>query len=135
MLIYSDGERANMTSSSFDPNIQWDTLGFSATPLQGRSGILVVAQFKTQKQDQKGPDEYRVNFELNRHHGLVCHDTELLLTAAGEDGPRWRYSGRRDLVVAVKDRFLTTQLYAHVAGQLGWVPDSSVWLDHAPLDP
>ncbi len=124
-----------MASSGLNPNIQWDTLEFSATPLQGRSGILVVAQFKTQKQDQKGSDEYRINFEINRHHGLVSHDTEVLVTAAGGDGPRWRYSGRRDLVVAVKERFLTTQLYSHMARQLGWVPDPSVQLNHAPLEP
>jgi hypothetical protein len=124
-----------MTEPGTPPIILWDTLTLSATLLQGRSGILVVAQFKTHKQDQKGPDEYRVNFELNRHHGLVSHDTELLVTAAGEDGPRWRYSGRRDLVVAVKDRFLTTQLYSHMARQLGWVPDPSVPLNHAPLEP
>jgi hypothetical protein len=104
-----------MTHSGSSPNIQWDTLEFSATPLQGRSGILVVSQFKTQKQDQKGSDEYRVNFELNRQHGLVSHDTELLVTAADGDGSRWRYSGRRDLVVAVKDRFLSTELYSHLA--------------------
>ena len=125
-----------MASSGLNPNIQWDTLEFSATPLQGRSGILVVAQFKTHKQDQKGSDAYRVNFELNRHHGLVSHDTEVLVTAAGGgDGARWRYSGRRDLVVAAKDRFLATQLYSHMARQLGWVPDPSVQLNHAPLEP
>ena len=124
-----------MTHSGSSPNIQWDTLEFSATPLQGRSGILVVSQFKTQKQDQKGSDEYRVNFELNRQHGLVCHDTELMVTTTGDDGPRWRYSGRRDLVVAVKDRFLTTQLYSHMARQLGWIPDTSVRLNQAPLEP
>ena len=124
-----------MASSGLNPNIQWDTLDLSATPLHGRSGILVVAQFKIQKQDRKGSDQYRINFEINRHHGLVSHDTEVLFTAAGGDGPRWRYSGRRDLVVAVKDRFLTTQLYSHMARQLGWTPDTSVRLNHAPLEP
>ena len=124
-----------MEASESNPNIQWDSLDLSATPLHGRSGILVVAQFKIQKQDQKGPDEYRVNFELNRHHGLVSYDTEVLVTAAGESGARWRYSGRRDLVVAVKDHFLTTQLYSHIGRQLGWFPDPSVQLNHAPLEP
>ena len=124
-----------MTSSGLNPDIQWDTLDLSATPLHGRSGILVLAKFKTQKRDQRGSDEYRVSFEINRHHGLVSHDTEVLVTAAGEDGPRWRYSGRRELVVAVKERFLTTQLYSHMARQLGWIPDPSVRMNHAPLDP
>jgi hypothetical protein len=124
-----------MTEPGTPPIILWDTLTLSATLLQGRSGILVVAQFKTQKQDQKGSDAYRINFELNRQHGLVSHDTEVLVTAAGGDSTRWRYSGRRDLVVAVKDRFLTTQLYSHMARQLGWVPDTSVPLNQAPLEP
>jgi len=35
----------------------------------------------------------------------------------------------------VKERFLTTQLYTHMAGQLGWVLSSSVELVDAPLDP
>jgi hypothetical protein len=84
---------------------------------------------------QKGAGQYRINFEINRHHGLVSHDTEVLVPAARADGPLWRYSGRRDILVAVKDRFLTTQLYAHMARQLGWMPASSVELIHAPLDP
>src|SRR5215207_9631296 len=103
------------------PIILWDTLKLSAEPLRGRSDILVVADVKVQERGQKRPDEYRINFELNRHHGLVAYDTEVLVSTAGTDGPRWRYSGRRDLVVAIKDRFLKTQLYSHVAGQLGWV--------------
>ncbi len=115
------------------PNILWDTLKLSAEPLRGRSGILVVALVKVQTEGQKASDEYRINFELNRQHGLVSHDTEVMV-AAGADGPHWRYSGRRDIVVAVKDRFLTTQLYAHVAGQLGWIPNSTMQLTHAPLD-
>jgi hypothetical protein len=84
---------------------------------------------------QKGSDDYRVSFDINRYHGLVAHDTEVRVSAAGEDGSRWRYSGRRDIVVAVKDRFLTTQLYSHMARQLGWIPDPSVRLNHAPLEP
>jgi hypothetical protein len=115
-------------------NILWDTLKLSAEPLRGRGGILAVAQVRVQETGQKGSDEYRINFELNRHHGLVSHDTEVMLPASA-DGSCWRYSGRRDLVVAVKDRFLKTQLYTHVAGQLGWVPNPDVELVRAPLDP
>lgn len=115
--------------------ILWDTLKLSAEPLRGPSDILVVAQMKVQKSGQKGSDEYRINFELNRHHGLVSQDTEVLISAEETDGPNWRYSGRRDLVLAVKDRFLTTQLYSHIAGQLGWVLDPRVDLIQAPLDP
>jgi hypothetical protein len=124
-----------MTELGTPPIILWDTLTLSATPLLGRSGILVTAHVQVRKQGQTGPDEYRINFELNRHHGLVSHDTEVLVTAAGGDSPRWRYSGQRDLVVAVKERFLATQLYSHMARQLGWVPDRSVQLNHAPLEP
>ena len=69
-------------------NIHWDRLKLSARPLLGRSDILVVAQLKVQ--GQKRSDEYRINFELNRHHGLVSYDTEILVSAAGADGPRWR---------------------------------------------
>ena len=115
--------------------ILWDTLKLSADPLRGRGDILVVADVKVQKTGQEGPDQYRINFELNRHHGLVSHDTEVWVWPTGGDVPQWRYSGRRDLVVAVKDHFLTTQLYAHVAGQLGWVPNSSVEAVNAPLGP
>jgi len=114
-------------------NIHWDRLKLSARPLLGRSDILVVAQMKVQ--GPKGSDEYRINFELNRHHGLVSYDTEMMVSAPGEDGLRWRYSGRRDLVVAVKDHFLKTQLYAHTAGQLGWIINPSVELVDAPLEP
>jgi hypothetical protein len=124
-----------MTEPGISPIILWDTLTLSATPLHGRSGILVTAHVQVRRQGQTGPDEYRINFEINRHHGLVSRDTEVLVTAAGGDGPRWRYSGWRDPVVAVKDRFLATQLYSHVARQLGWFPDSSVQLNHAPLEP
>jgi hypothetical protein len=115
--------------------ILWDTLKLSADPLRGRGDILVVAQVRVRERDQKDADQYRINFELNRHHGLVSHDTEVWAWPTGGDVPRWRYSGRRDLVVAVKDRFLETQLYAHVAGQLGWVPTPSVEPVNAPLDP
>jgi hypothetical protein len=115
--------------------ILWDTLKLSADPLRGRGDILVVAQVRVRERDQKDADQYRINFELNRHHGLVSHDTEVWAWPTGGDVPRWRYSGRRDLVVAVKDRFLETQLYAHVAGQLGWVPNPSVEPVNAPLDP
>jgi hypothetical protein len=115
--------------------ILWDSLKLSANPLRGRGDILVVAQVRVRERDQKDADQYRINFELNRHHGLVSHDTEVWAWPTGGDVPRWRYSGRRDLVVAVKDRFLETQLYAHVAGQLGWVPNPSVEPVNAPLDP
>jgi hypothetical protein len=124
-----------MTESVTASNIQWDTLKLSAEPLRSRSDILVVAQVQVRQRDQKGADQYRINFELNRYQGLVSHDTEMLLSGAGEDGPRWRYSGRRDLVVAVKDHFLRTQLYTHVAGQLGWIIKPSIELVDAPLDP
>jgi hypothetical protein len=114
--------------------ILWDTLKLSAEPLRGRSDILVVADVKVQERGRKRADEYRINFEINRHHGLVSYDTEVM-ESAGVDGPHWRYSGRRDLVVAVKDRFLKTQLYTHVAGQLGWIINPRVELVNAPLDP
>jgi hypothetical protein len=115
--------------------ILWDTLELSAEPLWGRSGIRVTAQLKVRNSDQEAADEYRINFELNRHHGLVSHDTEMRVKAPPADGPLWRYSGRRDIVVAVKDHFLKTQLYAHAARQLGWVLNPSVELVNAPLDP
>jgi hypothetical protein len=115
--------------------ILWDTLKLSAEPLRGRSNILVLAQVKVRKAGQQGSDTYRISFEINRHHGLVSHDVEVWVWPTGGDVPLWRYSGRRDIVVAVKDRFLTTQLYAQVAGQLGWIPDAPVRLTHAPLDP
>ncbi len=124
-----------MVKSGPSSIILWDTLKLSAEPLRGRSDVLVVAQVKVREAGRKGDDEYRINFELNRHHGIVSHDTEVLVSNAGVDGPLWRYSGRRDILVAIKDRFLATQLYAHVAGQLGWLPNSSVELVHAPLDP
>jgi hypothetical protein len=63
--------------------ILWDTLKISAEPLRGRSDILVVAQVRVREQGQKGADQYRVNFELNRHHGLVSQDTEVLASTAG----------------------------------------------------
>jgi hypothetical protein len=116
------------------PIILWDTLKLSAELLPSRSDILVVADVKVQERGQTRSDEYRINFELNRHHGLVSNDTEVM-ESAGADGPHWRYSGRRDILVAVKERFLTTQLYTHMAGQLGWVLNSSVELVDAPLDP
>lgn len=115
--------------------ILWDTLKLTAEPLRGRSDILVVAQVRVREREQKSASQYRINFELNRHHGLVSQDTEVQVSAPGEDSPLWRYSGRRDLVVAVRDRFLTTQLYSHIAGQLGWVLDPRVDLIQAPLDP
>lgn len=115
--------------------ILWDSLKLSAEPLRGRSGILVVAQVRVRTSAQNGSDEYRINFELNRYHGLVSQDTEVLIPTAGRDGPLWRYSGRRDIVLAIRDRFLTTQLYAHVAGQLGWLPAPDVPQAYPPLDP
>ena len=123
-----------MTEPETSPIILWNTLKLSAEPLRGRCDILVVADVKVQERGRKRSDEYRINFELNRHHGLVSNDTEVM-ESAGADGPHWRYSGRRDLVVAVKDRFLKTQLYTHVAGQLGWTHNASVELVDAPLDP
>ena len=115
--------------------ILWDTLELSAEPLRGRSGILVTAHVKVRNSGQKAADEYRINFEINRLLGLVSHDTELRVMPPPAEGPLWRYSGRRDVVVAVKNHFLMTQLYSHVAGQLGWIPDAPVRLTHEPLDP
>jgi hypothetical protein len=123
-----------MPKPGMSPIVLWDTLKLSAEPMRSRSDVLVVAQVKVQKRGQKRSDEYRINFELNRHHGLVSDNTEVM-EPAGADGPRWRYSGRRDLVVAAKNRFLKTQLYTHVAGQLGWTHNPSVELVNAPLDP
>jgi hypothetical protein len=124
-----------MADTGTNPSILWDTLKLSAKPLRGRCDILVTAHVKVGKSEQKSCDEYRVNFELNSHHGLVSYDTEVLVPSAEADTLRWRYSGRRDIVVAVKNRFLTTQLYAHVAGQLGWMPSPRPSLLQAPLDP
>lgn len=123
-----------MADTRTSPVILWDTLKLSAQPLRARCDILVVADLKVQESGQKGPNEYRINFELNRHHGLVSVDTEVM-ESAGTDGPHWRYSGRRDLVLAVKKHFLETHLYTHVAGQLGWIQNSSTEFVGAPLDP
>jgi hypothetical protein len=123
-----------MTEPGTASNIEWDTLKLSAEPLASRSDILVVAEVKVQEPAQKRPNEYRINFELNRHHGLVSYDTEVMVSS-GAEGLRWRYSGRRDIVMAVKDHFLRTQLYAHAARQLGWIDNPSVELVDAPLDP
>ncbi len=124
-----------MVQRETSTTVLWDTLKLSAQPLWGRSDILVTAKVKVQEGGREGSDEYSVSFELNRHHGIVSHDTEVLVQDAEEDQPPWRYSGRRDILVAVKDHFLTTQLYAHMAGQLGWIPATSMSLSHAPLDP
>ena len=124
-----------MSDAKADLNILWDTLKLSAKPLKGRSDILVVAQVRVPQGNPQGYDEYRLSFEINREHGLVWYNMEVLVPDAGEDGPLWRYSGRREIVVAVRDRFRTTQLYSHVAGQLGWVADPSAWLSNAPLEP
>ena len=94
----------------------------------------MAADVKVQESGPTRSDEYRINFELNRHHGLVSYDTEVM-EPAGANGPHWRYSGRRDVLVTMKERFLTTQLCAHLAGQLGWVLNPSVELVDAPLDP
>lgn len=111
-----------MTDLDAAPSIGWDTLKLSAEPLRARNDILVVARVMVQKQQQTGYDEYRVNFELNRHHGLVSNDTELFVSPTEPDGSTWRYSGRRDILIAIKNHFLTTQLYSDLALQLGWVP-------------
>ncbi len=124
-----------MSDAKAGLNILWDTLKLSAQPLKGRSDILVVADLRVQQGNPQGYDEYRLNFEINRQHGLVSYDMEVRVPDATADGPLWRYSGRRDIVVAVRDHFLTTQLYAHVAGQLGWMAASSEWLSDAPLEP
>lgn len=110
-----------MTDTNISSTLLWDTLELSAEPLRGRSDILVVAQVKAQRADQKGYDVYRVNFELNRQHGIVSQDTEVSVIPMASDDLPWRYSGRRDIVVAIKDHFLKTQLYTHVARQLGWI--------------
>jgi hypothetical protein len=115
--------------------ILWDTLKLSAEPLRGRCDILVAAQVQVRESGQSSADQYRVNFEINRHHGLVSYDTEVLVSGTRTDGPHWRYSGRRDILVAVKEHFLKTQLYAHVARQLGWIPGHGAELVNAPLDP
>jgi hypothetical protein len=123
-----------MADTATSSIVLWDTLKLSAEPLRSQSDILVVADVRVQERGRKRSDEYRINFELNRHHGLVSVDTEVR-EPTGPDGPHWRYSGRRDLVVAIKDRFISTQLYSHAAGQLGWIPNTDVGLIDAPLDP
>src|SRR5918993_3102785 len=120
-----------MSDAKAGLNISWDTLKLSAKPLKGRSDILVGARLRVPQDNPQRYDEYRLSFEINRQHGLIWYNMEVLVPDAGDDGPLWRYSGRREIVVAVRDRFLTTQLYAHVAGQLGWMADSSVWLSDA----
>ena len=91
-----------MADIGTNPIILWDTLKLSANPLWARGDVLVVAHVKVQRRGQEGPEEYRVNFELNRHHGLVSHDVEVWIRPTGGDVPFWRYSGRRDIVVAIK---------------------------------
>jgi hypothetical protein len=102
------------------PHILWDTLNLSGRPLRGRCDILVVGQVKARKRDRRDPDDYRINFELNQQHGLVSYDAEVLDTAGGAGNLRWRYLAHHDLIVAIRDHFLTTQLYGHLAHQLGW---------------
>jgi hypothetical protein len=84
-----------MTKPATASNIQWDTLKVSAKPLLGRCDILVVADVMVHERGRKRSSKYRINFELNRHHGLVSEDTEVM-KPVGADGPHWRYSGRRD---------------------------------------
>jgi hypothetical protein len=87
-----------MSDAKAGLNILWDTLKLSAKPLKGRSDILVVAYLRVQQANPRGYDEYRLNFEINRKHGLVSYDMEVRVPDAGADGPSWRYSGRRDIV-------------------------------------
>jgi hypothetical protein len=116
------------------PIILWDTLKLSAELLPSRSDILVVADVKVQERGQTRSDEYRINFELNRHHGLVSYDAEVKEpTGAGWSSLEVFRATR--CVVAIKNRFLTTHLYSHVTGQLGWIPAPSVELVDASLDP
>jgi hypothetical protein len=115
-----------MADPKTTPGILWDTLNLSAKLLRGRCDILVIAQVKVRKMDRRDPDEYRIHFELNRQHGLVSYDAEFLDASGGVVNRRWRYSARRDLVVAIRDHFLTTHLYAHLAHQLGWPSRSSL---------
>lgn len=124
-----------MVESGLPFTVVWDSLKLSAEPLPGRSDILVVAQVMVSERGRKGADRYRVNFEINRHHGLVSQDTEVLVPGPEGSAPRWRYSGRRDVVETIKEHFLTTQLYAHTASQLGWLPTTGRQVSRAPLDP
>ena len=103
-----------------EPDTWWDTLQLSATPLRARSDILVVSRVTAKQGHGQGYVPYRMNFEINRYHGLVSHDIEVMVAEGDQDEPAWRHSIRRDLVLAIRDRFLTTQLYAHAAHQLGW---------------
>src|SRR3954466_7167165 len=100
------------------PSILWDTLEISAQPLQGRCDLLVVAHLQAEKRSHDGYGQYRVQFELDRHHGLVSHEVLLLTMTGDADRPIWMHSTRRDLALAVRDRFLKTQLYTHLARQL-----------------
>src|SRR5918994_2665511 len=106
-----------MSDAKADLNISWDTLKLSAKPLKGRSDILVGAHLRVSQGNPQGYDEYRLSFEINRQHGLIWYNMEVLVPDAGADGPLWRYSGRREIVVAVRGGFFTTQTFSHLAGQ------------------
>jgi hypothetical protein len=69
----------------------------------------VNAHVRVRKQNRED-DEYRICFELNRQHCLVSYDTKVFVPAAGTGEPSRRYSPRRDLIVAIQDPFLKTQL-------------------------
>jgi hypothetical protein len=66
--------------------------------------------------------EDRLFLEIDRQHGLVSYDAEILVTPSTANRPAWVCSTRRDLALAIRDQFLKTQLYAHLARQLGWMP-------------
>ena len=72
------------------------------------------------KRDLPEYGQYRVKFELNKDHGLVTHEVELLSPAGEMDQPTWVHSIWRDLALAVRDHFLKTHHYTDIARQLGW---------------
>ena len=117
-----------VTIAGLDPasSILWESLGLSAEALRARSDILVVAQVEARKPERDGYSQYRVQFELNKHHGLVAHEVQFRGTLDDRDRPTWIHSIRRDLALAVRDHFLTTQLYMHLAHQLGWFTKPTV---------
>lgn len=110
-----------MAAAKLIPNISWDSLKLSAEPLRGRSDILVVAHVEIHNDNHGRYDQYRVNFEINRQNGIVAYEADVLDFGNGAGEPVWKFSTRRDVIVAIRDHFLTSSLYAHLAQQLGWV--------------
>jgi hypothetical protein len=48
----------------------------------------VIAQVRVRQRNPQGYDEYRLNFAINRKHGLVSYDMEVQVPDARADRPR-----------------------------------------------